>query len=269
MSQENKNSMDQILDLLLDALQERQHKRNGPEHDGPTEFEPEIETAVTQPGNPPIALEEVAEPALGPDLLGPAESSEATEAEDVEIDDFLENYNLIPEKLPSINMNKIFYRLSIAVALIIVIVNIPFNRYGTNLARAMPDEQALIVRDGLIFTGPGDEIYILENNQKRWISSLTAFELSGFSWSQVREVEQTFVDQFEDGPNFNVIIRCDSQPHIYMLEGNEKRWIENPTEFEKAGLKWDDVRYISCFDLKNKYPDGTPIPADAGEPPTW
>ena len=133
----------------------------------------------------------------------------------------------------------------------------------------MPDERALIVRDGLLFKGPGEEIYILEGNKKRWISSLTAFELNNFSWDQVHEVDQEFVDQFPDGPDFHVLIRCTAQPHIYLLEGDEKRWIENPQAFEKAGFNWDEVQYIRCPKLKNSYPDGIPIPPDAGDPPEW
>ena len=165
-------------------------------------------------------------------------------------------------------MNKIFYRLAIALALLIVIVNVPFNRFGTSLARAMPDEQALIVRDGLVFKGPGDKIYVLEDNQKRWISSLTSFEENGYYWSQVKEVDQAFVNQFDDGPALHALIKCNTQPHIYQLEEDKKRWIENPREFEKAGFKWEEVRTINCSRLK-RIPDGIPIPPDAGDPPSW
>ena len=285
MSKNNEKAIDQILDLLLDALSERQQDRMRSEtlqpsseelqgantdtndiQDEPATRETElIEHDLESTGTDDSIESETGEE-LSYDSVEPVDSDSAEFDLDAE---YAEVYLNPPEKLPSINMNKIFYRLSIALALLIVLVNIPFNRYGTNLARAMPDEQALIVRNGLIFTGPGSEVYILEDNQKRWISSLTAFDLLGFRWEQVHEVDQAFVDQFEDGPDLHVIIRCNNQPHIYLLEGGEKRWIENPAAFEKAGLKWDDVRYISCFDLKNKYPDGVPIPSDAGDPPQW
>ena len=275
-------AIDQILDLLLDALQERKQERENPDPIADSSFANEaIPNNIGTPATTNINTFE-AEPEIETDEQHPAENRIDLQTQDVdsanaeiestshELEDEIESLTPPPpEKLPSINMNRVFYRLSAAMALLIVLVNIPFNRYGTNLARAMPDEQALIVRDGLLFTGPGDEVYILEGNQKRWISSLTAFELHGFRWEQVHEVNQEFVDQFEDGADFHVIIRCDRQPHIYLLEQGQKRWIENPTEFERAGLKWEDVRYISCFDLKNKYPDGVPIPPDAGDPPTW
>jgi hypothetical protein len=281
MPQENRKPVDQILDLLLDALQERQSERNEtraqPDHDvvppqqviieAEASTEP-ITAEVDENINPetPGLIEPKHQNGDGEHSLNSAAAFKQVPLED---DEFYSDIDQLDDPLPSINMNRIFYRLCVAIALIIVLVNIPFNRYGTNLARAMPDEQALIVRDGLVFTGPGDEVYVLENNQKRWISSLTSFELNGFHWDQVHEVDQGFIDQFASGPDYHAVIRCGSQPHIYILEGNEKRWIKNPTEFERAGLEWDDVRYISCHDLKNKYPDGVPIPPDAGDPPQW
>lgn len=267
-------AIDQILDLLLDALHERKQERGEAQLTVDTTATGEVTPAMTANDTVDTSMIFNIEQSVGDEHdLAPADD----DIDDTPIDptesEFEEEIESLtpppPEKLPSINMNRVFYRLSAAMALLIVLVNIPFNRYGTNLARAMPDEQALIVRDGLLFTGPGDEVYVLEGNQKRWITSLTAFELHGFRWEQVHEVDQAFVDQFEDGADFHVIIRCDRQPHIYLLEQGEKRWIENPTEFERAGLKWEDVRYVSCFKLKNDYPDGVPIPPDAGDPPTW
>ena len=280
-------AIDQILDLLLDALQERKQERDKSQpindrRETEEEIAADIANLLTTPNydsEPEIETVEQMPQAANDDPSAPEPSLELSDSgsNDIEFssipsefDEELESLTPpAPEKLPSINMNKVFYRLSWAMALLIILVNIPFNRFGTNLARAMPDEKALVVRDGLLFTGPGDEVYILDNNRKRWISSLTAFELHGFRWEQVHEVDQAFIDQFEDGPHFHVIIRCEQQPHIYLLEGREKRWIENPAEFERAGLKWEDVRYISCFKLKNDFPDGVPIPQNAGDPPTW
>ncbi len=284
MPEKQDKAVDQILDLLLDALAERHKTRTGqdPDSDDAAAVQPANTKKAAQKQSKPVTAEPKAEvktkaestekqsahdsntPNMAPDLTK-AEIDQTTDAEE-EIDFWHEP----AEPLPTINMNRVFYRLSIALLFLLIVVNIPFNRYGTNLARAMPDERALIVRNGLLFTGPGDEIYILEDNKKRWVSSLDAFELYHFQWEQVHEVDQEFVDQFPDGPNLHVLIRCHHQPHIYLLDAGVKRWIENPTEFERAGYVWEEVRYVdSCRSLRDDYPDGVPIPADAGDPPTW
>ena len=294
MSDKKEKAIDQILDLLLDALQERQQERADNRSTQITQIEEEPADQLPHPFAGSVEFEEpeiVPVSSIGPSPEEIAQALEMTAEIDGDEDDAIDNPQALeidapesaqdqayieaylepPEKLPSIHMNRVFYRLCVSLALLLIIVNVPFNRFGTNLARAMPDERALVVRDGLLFKGPGDEIYVLEDNQKRWISSLTAFEVSGFRWDQVHEVDQDFVDQFENGPDFHVIIRCERQPHIYLLEGDVKRWIQNPAAFENAGFKWEDVRYISCSQLKNSYPDGESIPPGADEDriPSW
>lgn len=301
MSEKQEKAMDQILDLLLDALNERQQTRGSnaaappiPEKIDEPPAENKAEESKPQPEKNPKSEYEIREPKqLAKNKTSKKTAAKAKKKSAPLVDAFKHVVNEVavdapetiePEKektdyglwdesaerLPTINMNKVFYRMAISLFLLIVVVNMPFNRFGTNLARAMPDERALIVRNGLVFKGPGDDIYVLEDNHKRWISSLAAFELHYFEWEMVHEVDQEFVDQFPDGKPIHVLIRCDAQPHIYLLEEGKKRWIENPREFEKAGFVWEEVKYVSsCYKLKNDYPDGIPIPADAGDPPTW
>lgn len=268
MSEEKRSTTDQILDLLLDALAERQAKRQPPE---PTEQLENEAGSMPEPPAEPEPVQEVeelvAETAVVPernatphpwDVMYPLEGQEEEEEEIVP--------ELIPEKLPSINLEKMLFQLSLAVFVLIIIINIPFNRFGTNLARAMPDEQAMVVRDGLVIKGSGEEIYVLEDNKKRWISSLDAFEYFGYQWSQVNVVEDEFLARFEDGRPIHVLLKCNRSPHVYALEDGEKRWINTLATFQAEGYVWEDVKMVSCAQLR-QIPDGTPIPTDAGDPP--
>jgi hypothetical protein len=63
-----------------------------------------------------------------------------------------------------------------------------------------------------------------------------------------------------------VILKCYDSPHIYRLEGEEKRWIVDIEAFEAEGYVWEDVRVVSCTYLRN-LPDGETIPPDHGPPP--
>lgn len=268
MSEKEPSVTDQILDLLLDALQERQQQRTEnaspisvvsppPQQEPPlVEWEPiteasSIETAVITTSTPTLLEEEPAkEPE--PDLLEP---------EPVE-----ELIIPVPEPLPDIHLNRLLLRLVGGILLVILIINIPFNRYGTSLARAMPDTAALVIRDGLLLKGSGDKVYVLEDNQLRWITTLDAFKTYGYHWEQVHEVDDKFLQQFTIGQSIHLLLKCQTSPHVYALEDDKKRWIKDIPTFVSQGYIWEDVQFVGC-DYLRQLPDGPPIPLDAGPPP--
>ncbi|MEJ2212312.1 MAG: hypothetical protein P8129_25265, partial [Anaerolineae bacterium] len=171
-----------------------------------------------------------------------------------------------PPRLPSINMGRMLGRLAILVAVLIVLVNIPVNSYGVSLARIMPEASSLIIRDGLVLKGSGPEIYMLEDEQLRWISSMDAFEHLGLNWGDVHVVEDSFLKRFKEGRPIHVLLKCGSSPHIYQLENDQKRWIKDIETFEAEGYEWEDVRFVSCQYLRD-LPTGPSIPEDAGPAP--
>jgi len=171
-----------------------------------------------------------------------------------------------PPPLPSINLDHTLGRLLLVLAVLVVLINVPINRYGTSLARIMPDTAALAIRDGLVLKGSGPDIYVLEDNKLRWISSLQAFEFFGYRWEQVHIVDDSFLEQFEKGRPIHVLLKWQGSPHIYALENGQKRWIKDIPTFEAEGYVWEDVKFVSCNYLRS-LPDGPSIPEDAGPPP--
>lgn len=63
-----------------------------------------------------------------------------------------------------------------------------------------------------------------------------------------------------------VLLKCDGSPHVYLLDGGEKRWVKDIPTFTAEGFTWDMVRRVPCSEL-DAVPVGEPIPADAGAPP--
>lgn len=155
--------------------------------------------------------------------------------------------------------------LVVGVLLALFAVNVPLWN-GVSLAHALPDRQSLIIRDGLVLKGSGPEIYVLKNNQKRWISSLRAFTFYNYRWADVHIVEDSFLAQFPDGAPVHVLLKCTTSPHIYRLENDKKRWIKDIPTLLAEGHRWEDVRFIPCDELRS-IPDGPPIPPDAGPAP--
>ena len=240
------SATEQILDLLLEALLERQAICQTQEKPGPS------------PGPPPSpAPQPTAEPSA-PELIAAARPTGEPEPGE-------EGWTP-PPSLPSINLGRTLGRLLLALVALLVVINVPINRYGTSLARIMPDTASLVIRDGLVLKGSGTDIYVLQDDKLRWISSLEAFEFFGYRWDQVHVVDDSFLEKFEKGWPIHVLLRCQGSPHIYALEDGQKRWIKDILTFEAEGYVWGDVKLVTC-DYLRSLPDGPPIPEDAGPPP--
>ena len=240
------SATEQILDLLLEALLERQAVRKAQQEPGPGRV-------VPPPPAPPPTVEPPA-----PEPITAAEPGREPEPG--------EEGGTLPPPLPSIELGRTLGRLLLALAVLVVVINVPITRYGTSLARIMPDTASLVIRDGLVLKGSGTEIYVLEDNKLRWISSLEAFEFFNYRWDQVHVVDDGFLEQFEKGRPIHVLLKCEGSPHIYALENGQKRWIKDISTFEAEGYVWGDVKLVTCDYLRG-LPDGPPIPEDAGPPP--
>ncbi len=290
MNDKKRTTTDQILDLLLNALREREREleqrsggaegsRSGGEQEQGREpdLEQQIEEVVEE-----HTEERVEEP---PRLRVIQPTSQLKEKEQKieetavlsEIETAVPPHSSSPRDhrspppsppapLPSLNFDFMLRRLSIALVVLVILINIPFNRYGTSLARALPDSAAIIIRDGLLLKGSGEKVYVLENNQRRWITSLDAFERYGYRWSNVQQVDDEFLARFEDGNPVHLLLKCTSSPHVYAFEDGTKRWIKDVPTFQAQGYIWEDIKYHSCSYIR-ELPDGPPIPEDAGSPP--
>ena len=77
-----------------------------------------------------------------------------------------------------------------------------FNSYGfkwSNIKTVKKDvldpmPEAVLIRQ---YNQP--EVYLLENNQKRWIVGPKIFEESGFSWLAIHLINQTELDKYQTG----------------------------------------------------------------------
>ena len=90
-------------------------------------------------------------------------------------------------QLEPVRLERTLGRIIFLLIILVAVINVPFDRNGRNLARAMPDSSALVIRDGLLLKGSGPEVYVLQDNQRRWISTLDAFQWYGYHWQQVHE----------------------------------------------------------------------------------
>jgi hypothetical protein len=262
MPSQKLSKAEQILDLLLDALLERQAARRTGQP--PSVAEDRLEAAsvpAPQPAAPPPPARE---PTIKPLPSQPA--AEQPSAQRAQPSAPSPQPRPLPPALASVHLGRTLGRLLVVLVVLVVLVNVPITRYGTSLARMMPDTAALVIRDGLVLKGSGPDIYVMQDNRLRWISSLEAFEYYGYHWDQVHEVDDEFLADFERGKPLHVLLKCQRSPHIYALENGAKRWIKDIPTFEAEGYVWQDVKMVDCPYLR-RLPDGPPIPEDAGPPP--
>lgn len=250
MNEEKTSRVEQILALLVEEIEERMWVRR---HRPP----------VVSPVEPLEPVEELAAPPLEAEVELPGPEPEAEEPP-LEAEPEME---LPPMAAGPSHAARLMGRLALGLLIAIVLVNIPLNRHGTTLATAMPDSAALIVRDGLVVTEEDDEeIYVYQDGKLRWISSMDAFEHFGYTWGDVHVVEDGYLSRFEIGSPIHVLLKCRQSPHIYRLEGGEKRWIRDIRTFTAEGHIWEDVRFVTCGYLRD-LPDGETIPPGSGPPP--
>lgn len=89
--------------------------------------------------------------------------------------------------------------------------------------------------------------------------------LFGIDQGQVESLPTSVRTLIYENPD-PILLKCRQSPHIYLLDGGRKRWIDTIATFNERGYVWRDVHFITCDDLRS-IPDGEPIPADAGPPP--
>jgi hypothetical protein len=89
--------------------------------------------------------------------------------------------------------------------------------------------------------------------------------LFGIDRAAVEALPRAVQDIVYEHPN-PILLKCTSSPHIYLLDGGEKRWIESIETFNSRGYAWRDVHFLTCDELRS-IPDGMPIPTNAGPPP--
>lgn len=247
------------LDLLLDLLSDEVAKR--------LQARSEAHPAVPPPPPPaiPLASQSPERPAATP--LQPALKQTPSEPTGSENPDLLRvRGQAVTDALPS-HAALLMLRLAIGILLVVVLINIPLNAQGNAIARSIPNSASLVIGDGLVVKEANSpDVWVYRDNAFHWITSLDAFEYFGYRWQDVHVVEPGFLGQFPKGNPIYVLLKCDSSPHIYRLEGGKKRWIVDIPTFLAEGHVWQDVKFVPCPYLRS-LPEGDSIPPGRGSPP--
>ncbi|OIO19441.1 MAG: hypothetical protein COY69_01910 [Candidatus Magasanikbacteria bacterium CG_4_10_14_0_8_um_filter_32_14] len=111
----------------------------------------------------------------------------------------------------------------------------------------------------LIKTINDPKVYLLMDTEKYWITSENVFNNLSYSWNWIEDVDQRLLDKYQTASEINytnhhpnyTLVKYANDPKVYRLEQNPndsskqiKRYIQNETEFNALGFRWDRIVII-------------------------
>ncbi len=204
-----------------------------------------------------------------------ADHDPAVDADPVVVAEPAVNADPAPQQIiVSDNLPRTLIRMFIGLLLVVVLANmriIDFTTLNQIVGATGNDgtERIAFARDGMLLRAENtNEVYLIEDNKLRWISTAEAFNAYNYRWGAVRVVSADYLSQFEEGRPIELLLKCPSSPHVYIYTLFEKgsstrvrRYITDIEVFNSRGYLWDDVVTNQCSLLLTTI-NGKPIPAD-------
>lgn len=110
--------------------------------------------------------------------------------------------------------------------------------------------------DGTVIQGEGPEVYLVEGDKIRHITSAALFLSKGYSWGNIVKVSNEELLAHALGKNLlfadNALIKGGA-PTVYLIENGKRKSISSAILFEKQGFRWQDIITLNNQDLE-KYP---------------
>jgi peptidoglycan hydrolase-like amidase len=125
--------------------------------------------------------------------------------------------------------------------------------YPLSLAVAYPDSS--------LIKGTAPDVYLVEKEKRRLITSQLIFDNQGFKWINVLKITD---EELLGHPIGEAVLLKDGTlvrgpgPEIYYIKNEKKHWIKNVDVFLSLGFKWKSVVKISNNEI-NQYALGTAI----------
>ncbi|OGZ32716.1 MAG: hypothetical protein A2V69_00775 [Candidatus Portnoybacteria bacterium RBG_13_40_8] len=125
--------------------------------------------------------------------------------------------------------------------------------YPLSLAVAYPD--------GSLIKGTAPDVYLIEKEKRRLITSQLIFNNRGFKWNNVLKITD---EELLSHPIGEAVLLKDGtlakgpSPEIYYIRSEKKHWIKSVDVFLNLGFKWQNVVKISNNEI-NQYALGAAI----------
>ena len=127
--------------------------------------------------------------------------------------------------------------------------------------------------NGAFLKSPDNTIYLIDNSQKRRIISADAFDSCKYNWASVVSVEQSVIDQYVNGADFNgctteiILVKTANDSAVYQISKGTKRHLPSIEVFNSYGYAWSGIQTITQAQL-DAYPRTELIKTDQ-DPKTY
>ena len=109
------------------------------------------------------------------------------------------------------------------------------------------------MKDGSLFKGSYDRVYLMERGERRWIPDPQTFNCLELDWNAVQTI--TDADLNSIPPGLDLPSRAEgpllkgNDPAVFKMEGCQRRFIPSAEIFDALGPEWDAIQTISDRDL--------------------
>lgn len=120
-----------------------------------------------------------------------------------------------------------------------------------------------IAEGSLVKTAGDSKVYLIENGQKRWLTSGDVF-ISRFFWDKIKIVSVQDISVYPDGADINTLrdgalAKEKNSPKVYVISGGKKYWLTSALVFNSLNYQWSNILEISDTQLLSRHPDGANI----------
>lgn len=115
---------------------------------------------------------------------------------------------------------------------------------STSTPTPTPTPTPNILNSSLLKSAGNPKVYVIANNQKKWIQTEQEFNQAGYSWSNVQEVSPSTLTSIPDyvASSLGSLLLNTADNKVYRIINNQKIWIPTIETFDKQGLSWSQVQ---------------------------
>jgi hypothetical protein len=115
--------------------------------------------------------------------------------------------------------------------------------------------------EGTLIKGEGTEVYLVENEKRRHITSPILFKKKGFIWDNIIEISGEELLAHPVGENLlfsdDTLIKG-AAPEVYLIKSQKRHWIKTAEVFSDSGFRWQDIIELPGWEI-NQYALGMVI----------
>lgn len=111
---------------------------------------------------------------------------------------------------------------------------------------SLPAQKVLFSNNTLVKKRYEDKIYVVINNEKRWIPTPGVFNRSGYKWENIYEFYDNIIDTIGNGDYIEdeeeiKLVKSANSPRVYLIKGYRKLWIKTMNAFVGSGYEWKGI----------------------------